>query len=111
MIDFKNNTVRSRDYIFTDEEMISFRIRGVFNSTTDVDYMDQLYMEDFITGCYEPRKGECAIAESAIKTVGTGLVRILSVIVFEDTPSMELFILRNPKLYLVNDISMGGRMN
>lgn len=111
MIDFRNNTVRSRGYTFTEEEMRSFRIVGVFNSMTDADYMDERYMDAFIAGCFDPRKGEITIAESAIHSVGSGMIRILSVIVFADVQSMELYILANPKLYLPVDRTMGGRMN
>lgn len=107
----RNNIIRSRGYEFTEQEMRSYRIVGVFNSMTDADYMNEAYMEDFIAGCYDPRKGEITIAESAIHTTEGGMVRILSVIVFADVQSMELYILANPKLYLPVDRSMGGRMN
>jgi hypothetical protein len=113
MVNFRNNTVRSRGYEFSEDEMRRFRIKGVYNSMADADYMDTGYVDSFINGCYDPRKGEVSISESAIHTggEGRGLVRILSVIVFSDAESMELFILANPKLYLTVDRTMNGRMN
>jgi hypothetical protein len=107
----RNNIIRSRGYEFTEDEMRSFRIVKVCNSMTDADYMDERYIDSFIQSCFDPRKGEITIAESAIQTVGSGMVRVLSVIVFVDVESMELFILANPKLYLPVDRTMGGRMN
>ena len=111
MTDFRNNTVKARGYIFSDAEMKSFRIKGVYNSMADADYMNEQYMDQFINGCYDPGKGEMAISESAILPLGKGLVRVLSVIVFYDVMSMELYILANPGLYLPVDRTMNGRLN
>lgn len=111
MLNFRNNTIRARGYIFTREEMKRFRIVGVYNSMTDADYMNERYVNEFIMGCYDPLKGEIAISESAIHTTGRGLIRVLSVIVFADVPSMELYILANTGLYLPVDRTMNGRMN
>ena len=92
--------------------MRSYRILGVYNSMTDIDYMSSSYVDEFIAGCYDPRKGEITIAESAIRsTESGGLVRVLSVIVFADIYSMELYIMANPRLYLLVDRTMGGRLN
>lgn len=90
--------MRARNYEFSEDEMRKFRIKGVYNSMTDADYMNLSYMERFIEGCYDPRLGEVAISESAIFSVGRGLVRVLSVIVFADVESMELYVLANQKL-------------
>ena len=106
-----NNTIRSRGYVFSDEEMRSYRIKGIYNSMTDADYMDLEYMERFISRCFNPGLGEIAISESAINTSGRNPVRILSVIVFSDIESMELFVLANKALYLESDPTMNGRMN
>jgi len=111
MVNFRNNTVRSRGYEFSDEEMRSFRIVGVYNSMTDADYMNEAYVDSFAAGCYDARKGEVCITESAIHTTTRGMIRILSVIVFADVQSMELFVLANPKLYLPVDRTLNGRMN
>ena len=62
-------------------------------------------------GCYDPETGEMAISESAILTTEKGMVRVLSVIVFYDVHSMELYILANPGLYLPVDRTMNGRLN
>lgn len=107
----RNNIVRSRSYEFTEEEMRSFRIVKVCNSMSDADYMSERYIDEFIAGCFDPRKGEITIAESAIQTTERGMIRVLSVIVFADVQSMELYILANPKLYLPIDRTMGGRLN
>jgi hypothetical protein len=111
MLNFRNNTIRSRGYEFTDEEMRSFRILGVFNSLADVDYMDEAYVDRFAAGCYDAEKGEVCITESAIHSGKNGLIRILSVIVFADVQSMELFVLANKKLYMTVDRTLNGRMN
>ena len=107
----RNNTIRSRGYVFSEGEMRSYRIKGIYNSMTDADYMDLEYMERFIRRCFNPALGECAISESAINTSGRNPVRILSVIVFCDMESLELFVLANKSLYLGADPTMNGRMN
>jgi hypothetical protein len=111
MTDLRNNFVRARNYEFSDAEMKSFRIKGVYNSMADADYMNTEYMDRFIEGCYNAEVGEMAISESAIFTTEKGLVRVLSVIVFYDGPSMELYILANQKIYLPADRTMNGRLN
>lgn len=111
MTGFRNNIVRARGYEFSDEQMRCYRIKGVFNSMVDADYCNEAYMESFIMGCYNPGIGEAAISESAIRSAGKGFVRILSVIVFADVESMELYILANKRLYLAVDRTMNGRMN
>lgn len=111
MTDYRNRFVRSRNYEFTEDQMRKYRIVGVFNSIADVDYMNEDYMDRFIVGCYDSNRGENAISESGIYNGVCGIVRILSVIVFSDVESMELYILSNPGLYLPVDRSMNGRMN
>lgn len=111
MTDFKNRLVRARNFEFTEDEMVRYRIVGVFNSMADADYANTEYLERFIAGCYDEKKGEIAISESAIYKSGSGLVRVLSVIVFADVESMELYVLANQSLYLPVDRTMNGRMN
>lgn len=112
VMDFlRNNTVRARGYTFSDLEMKSFRIKGVYNSMTDPSYLDVGYMERFIDGCYDPSVGEVCISESAIRTTRRGVIRILSVIVFHDEPSMENFCFAHQNLYFSSDRTLNGRMN
>lgn len=106
-----SNTIRARGYVFTKEQMASYRIKGVYNSTADVDYMDENYMIEFTGRCYDPTAGECAIRESAIRIIDGKAIRVLSVIVFYDLPSLELYMLANQGLYLPLDRNMGGRLN
>ena len=112
IMDFlRNYTIRARGYTFSDSEMRSYRIKGVYNSMTDPDYLDVGYMECFIRGCYNPSLGEACISESAIRTTERGVIRILSVIVFHDEPSMEMFCFAHQGLYFSCDRTLNGRMN
>lgn len=110
---FDSNLVMARGYQFSDEEVRRFRIKAVYNSSGDIDYMEEGYIEDFVRRNVSLEGGEGYVLESAIRFVKgqAVLVRIVSLIVFADVESMELYVLAHQELYLDTDKTLGGKMN
>jgi hypothetical protein len=119
IMDFKYDTIYARNCKLSKEDMRKYRIRGVYNSICDTEYFGEEYIDRFAAGVCRKGSEEVTISETGIKTIRnrntgeTNSVRILSVIVFADVHSMELFVLANQGVYMVKgqDKSMGGRLN
>lgn len=102
-------TVKTRDYVFTVEQMQSYRIKGVFNSIGEMESMTSEYIEKFALGVYRPQYGEVGVVETAIKEFSGGKknpLKIVSVIVFADIWSWNMFAIKHQDIYMGN--TMGG---
>lgn len=110
---FDSNVVMARGYTFSDDEIRRFRIKAVYNSSGDIDYMESDYIDDFVHRNVSLEGGEGYVMESAIRFVSGQkvLVKVVSLIVFDDVESMELYVLAHQELYLSTDRTLGGKMN
>jgi len=114
VINFERNTVQVRGYVFSKEEMIMYRILGVYNSVCARGLLDKAYMARFMDGFVNEDEDEIAIAETGSFMVDGGkMVDVLSVIVFKDIQSMQLYVIKNKELYLDDlvDKSFNGMFN
>ncbi len=113
-------TIRARDYTFSKKEMISYRILGVYNSVGEMRVMSNRYINEYASRVFNPLKGEIAVIETSIKTfpiagkfqdilgsdgeirsvpMRSNPLKIVSVIVFADEVSWNLFAIQNRKVY------------
>ena len=113
-------TIRARGYTFSKKEMVSYRILGVYNSVGEMGVMSNRYINDYTRRLFNPLKGEIAVIETSIKTfpiegkfqdvVGkdgemrevpmrSNPLKIVSVIVFADEVSWNLFAIQNREVY------------
>ena len=97
-------TIKARDYVFTKEQMSSFRIRGVFNSIGEVDKMGDDYIDAFSSSVIRAEYGEIGVIEISIKSMPDievkNPLKVISVIVFADIWSWQLFALKNQNIYI-----------
>lgn len=109
-LDKELRTVRTRDYVFSKEQMRSFRIKGVFNSIGEIDKMGDSFIESFAESLYRKEIGEIAVVETAIKGFPVSRdvydekrrenpLKIVSVIVFADVWSWQMYGLKNMDVY------------
>ncbi len=113
-------TIRARDYTFSKREMVSYRILGVYNSVGEMGIMSNRYINNYARGLFNPLKGEIAVIETSVKTfpiagkfqdilgndgeihnipMRSNPLKIVSVIVFADEVSWNLFAIQNRKVY------------
>jgi len=119
-------TVRARNYVFSKDEMLKYRIVGIYNSIGEISRMSNSYIVKFAEGVYNKFAGEIATVETSIQVfplgkkgdkdeVGDGEMqvdgsfgtfqkhtnplKVVSVIVFVDRMSWELYALKNIELY------------
>lgn len=93
-------TIEARGVVLSHREMVRYRIRGVYNAIGEAGYMTPEYIEDFANKVHRPFYGEVAIVETSLKDHGKGnpLV-VLSVIVFADVWSWNMFAMANQGIY------------
>ena len=100
MIDMnlKRNLIRARGYRLTAEEMRVNRIIGVYNSVGM--NLGIEYVERFARDQYYEEKGEVVIIERNVEMVSGVYMDVVSVIVFKNLISMQVFVLRHGDTYL-----------
>ena len=111
-------TIRARNYVLSVAEMRTYRIVGVFNSIGEVERMSNDYIKKFALGVHDGYRGEVAMIETSIQTFKTNAeaveegeewkgkkkgksnpLKVVSVIVFANVQSCQLFALKNFELY------------
>lgn len=95
--DFKDAMMfhKVRERKFTRDEMVRYKIRGIFNMVGGVDHMGPDAIRGFCIGCVRPLTQEVAIIEASIKDTGKGNpLKIVTVMVFVDRFAYGLFVLR-----------------
>jgi len=103
-------TIKARDVEFTKEQMRSFRIKGIFNAVGEIENMGDDYIRGFANSVFKPEFGEITVIETSIRTFSGGKnnpLKIVSVIVFEDIWSWNMFAMKNQDTY-VQKKHMGG---
>jgi hypothetical protein len=95
---FKRNVIRARGYRLSPEEIRVNRIVGVFNSFGEE--LSAGYIEAFARGQCDEDRGETMIVERNIVDVDGVSMDVVSVIVFKDLVSLQMFVLRHGKVYL-----------
>lgn len=106
-------TIKARDYELTPDEMIRYRIRGIFNSVGEVEKMDDEYIKNYALSVYRPEYGEVAVIESGIRQFSGGKnnpLKVVSVIVFTDVWSWNMFAMKHPNIYMKNPKTGYGGM-
>ena len=96
-------TIKARDYLLTQRQVRAFRIKGVFNAVGEGESMTDDYIKDFAMRCFRPDIGEVAVIETGVRTLtgGTGNpLKVVSVIVFADIWSWNMFAMKNGEIYL-----------
>lgn len=86
-------TIRTRGITLTQEQMENLRIKRVFNSVGDPDYLNDEDAEQMLRNHIE--SGNYCLLEAA----HTGKLYIISLIVFEDIWSRNMFALKNFEYY------------
>ncbi len=95
---FKRNVIRARGYRLSPEEIRVNRIVGVFNSFGEE--LSVGYIEAFARGQCDEDRGETMIVERNIVDVDGVSMDVVSVIVFKDLVSLQMFVLRHGGVYL-----------
>lgn len=109
-LDRELRTIQTRDYVFSKEQIRSFRIKGIFNSIGEIDKMGEEFITKFAESLYRQEIGEIAVVETAIKSFpmpgdvyGEGKemnpLKIVSIIVFTDVWSWQMYALKNLDIY------------
>jgi len=94
MFEEEFRTVRTRDIIYSPDQMRIMRLRAVYNAAGDIDYMNREVMESIFKDSI--RSGESGLIE--IKYKGKRLV-LLSILVFEDFWSRNIYALSHWEIY------------
>lgn len=97
-MNLKRNYIRARGYRLSPHEMRVNRIIGVFNSIGDG--LDIGYIEMFAKGQCDEVSGETMIIEINKEEVDGISMDVVSVIVFKDLMSLQMFVLRHGNVYL-----------
>lgn len=100
LYNFKQNNIRTRDYTLSVEEMKTNRIIGSFNAAYCPDDVAPVFDLDFADSCTKYSHGEVNLIDTTVVEYEMGLVKIVSVIVFVDIYSLQLFILRNKRPFM-----------
>ena len=102
-------TIKARDYVLSQRQIRAYRIRGVFNAIGEVSTMDDSYIKDFAMRCFRPEHGEVAAIETGIRNMqggGRNPLKVVSVIVFVDMWSWNMFAMKHSDVYMKP--GMGG---
>ena len=99
----------ARNKVLTDQEMFSYRIRGVFNAIGDVEVMTDSYIQNYARRVHRPDYGEVAVIETALRDNGKGNPgQVVSVIVFVDIWSWHMYAMKNLDIYYRGEGHMLG---
>lgn len=96
-------TIKARDLVLSKDQMVRYRIRGIFNSIGEVEKMNDEYIRDYAMKVYRPEYGEIAVIESGIRQFSGGKnnpLKVVSIIVFTDVWSWNMFAMKNPEIYM-----------
>lgn len=93
MFEKSYRTIKTRGITLTQEQMDSFRIKRVFNSVGDPEYLNSDDAEQMLNGHIE--SGNFCLLEA----IHTARLYIISIIVFEDIWSRNVFALKNFDYY------------
>lgn len=93
-------TIKAQNKVFSAEQMEKYRIRGIYNSFGYIEDMGDKFIMDFARRSHRPERGEIAIIESGIKEKDGMMCKVVSVIVFEDIWSWQMFAIRFKGIYL-----------
>jgi len=107
--------IRARNYVLSVAEMRTYRIVGVFNSIGEVERMSNDYIKKFALGVHDGYRGEVAMIETSLQVFKADVekgeewrgeekgksnpLKVVSVIVFANVQSCQLFALKNIELY------------
>jgi hypothetical protein len=115
-----SRTVRARNYVFSKDELVSYRILGVYNSIGEIDIMNDAYVTRYANQVFRKDLGQVAAIETSIQTfpiegktqgvmgedgvlrhipMRSNPLKVVSVIVFEDEFSWNVFAMKNKGLY------------
>ena len=97
-MNLKRNYIRARGYRLSPHEMRVNRIIGVFNSIGDRLSVD--YIEMFANSQCDGAIGEVMIIEKNVEVIEGIELDVVSVIVFKDLVSLQMFVLRHGNVYL-----------
>jgi hypothetical protein len=86
-------TISTREVTFTKEQMADFRIINIFNSFGHIDHLNENDAEALFRN--HKKNGSICLIETATK----GNLYIISLIIFEDLLSRNVFALQNIKQY------------
>lgn len=108
-------TIKARDYVFTPGEMSRFRIRGVFNSVGEIERMGDEYIQTFSRSVVRADQGEIGVIEVSIKSMPDieikNPLKVISVIVFVDIWSWQMYAMVNKDIYLHENHNLQPLMN
>jgi hypothetical protein len=90
-------TIKTRDYVLSEDEMRDNGIRAIYNSTGRVEDMGPDYIRMFIFRMVRIGIGEVCLVESSLRTVDKSgnPLKVISLIVFHSEWAGNLYSLRN----------------
>jgi len=94
MFHYEYRTVKTREITYSQEEMRFMRLRIIYNAEGDFNYLNREFMENIYLESIQ--KGEAGLIE--VKRKGRRGV-ILSILVFEDVWSRNIYALKHREVY------------
>lgn len=95
--------IKTRGIRMDEAEANLYGIKRVYNSTSDLDFMNVDDISAWISGLHDPGKGEAVIVESAFKYVEGVPLYISTCIVFQTVEMCNVFYMKNQKSYKRTD--------
>lgn len=86
-------TIMKRGIVFTKDQMNTFRIKEIYNSVGDPEYMNNSHAEEVLENFN--KRGEFCLLEAT----DNGKIYKMSLITFEDIWSRNVFALMNREYY------------
>jgi len=112
--DYKKSlrTIKARNVVYTEEQMRSYRLKGIYNIVGSVESLTDDYIHEFCNRKCNLEKGEIGILEtSMVRYNGASPVMVVSALVFADIWSWHMYAMRFSDVYMQPGHELQSLMN